>query len=57
MDKVFLIFWIVCSYIAFGLLTLAEYLFIDTVRRKTLLKNIMFSLSFSPIAMIFGLIF
>ena len=57
MDKLLLSMWIVCAYIAFVFLTLAEYFFIGTIRRKTLLKNLVFSLSFSPIAMIFGLIF
>ena len=57
MDKLLISMWIVCAYIAFVFLTLAEYLFIDRVRGKTLLKNILFSLAFSPIALIFGLIF
>lgn len=55
--KVGLMFWLVFSYIAFVFLTLAEYLFNERVRGKILLKNIVFSLSFSPIAMIIGLIF
>ncbi len=57
MDKLLISMWAVCAYIAFVFLTLAEYLLIDTIRGKTLLKNILFSLAFSPIAMIFGLIF
>lgn len=57
MDKLLLSMWAVCAYIAFVFLTLAEYLFIDRVRGKTLLKNVLFSLAFSPFALIFGLIF
>lgn len=57
MDKLLLAIYIICACIAFVFLTLAEYIFIGTIRRKTLLKNLLFSLSFSPIALIFGLIF
>ena len=57
MDKILISMWAICAYIAFVFLTLAEYFFIGTIRRKTLLKNILFSLAFSPIALIFGLIF
>ena len=57
MNKLLLVIYVVCAYIAFVFLTSAEYLFIDRVRGKTLLKNILFSLSFSPIALFSGLIF
>ena len=57
MDKTLMTVWAVCVCIAFWLLTLAEYLFTGKVRRKIFLRNIIFSLSFSPIAVIFGAIF